>query len=203
MTQKQKLLRWFEYNNFILDDSKYYITAKKDILIASKNEAYRVIIEWDKETNLLKLELKSKYKNSRTFVSLESVYITIFEWETKIKNILTKAKINRSFRMAEPKIIEIAENVTDNAAEENISKISVEDAKKIIEAEEQKKALEMEQCKNEIEEILKKYEVDLVTILDKQSVSKIVNEFLTNDKTNFFILHPEIRNLSQMPQSEQ
>ena len=58
MTQKQKLLRWFEYNNFILDDSKYYLSAKKDILIRSRNEVYRIIIEWETDRNIFKFELK-------------------------------------------------------------------------------------------------------------------------------------------------
>jgi hypothetical protein len=201
MTQKEKLLRWFEYNNFILDDSKYYLSAKKDILIRSRNEVYRIIIEWETDRNIFKFELKSKYNNSKTFVTLETNYLSIFEWESKIKNILTKAKIKRSLYMAEPKNVEIAENI-ENAINENLQTISVEDAKRVLEAEEQKKILKMEQCKNEIEEILKKYEVDLVTVIDKPAVSKLVNEFLTNEKTNYFILHPEIRNLQNLPQSE-
>jgi len=201
MTQKEKLLRWFEYNNFILDDSKYYLSAKKDILIRSRNEVYRIIIEWETDRNIFKFELKSKYNNSKTFVTLETNYLSIFEWESKIKNILTKAKIKRSLYMAEPKNVEIAENI-ENAINENLQTISVEDAKRVLEAEEQKKNLKMEQCKNEIEEILKKYEVDLVTVIDKPAVSKLVNEFLTNEKTNYFILHPEIRNLQNLPQSE-
>jgi hypothetical protein len=207
MTQKEKLLRWFEYNNFILDDSKYYLSAKKDILIRSRNEVYRIIIEWETDRNIFKFELKSKYNNSKTFVTLETNYLSIFEWESKIKNILTKAKIKRSLYMAEPKNVEIAENIenVENAAAgatEKLQTISVEDAKRVLEAEEQKKNLKMEQCKNEIEEILKKYEVDLVTVIDKPAVSKLVNEFLTNEKTNYFILHPEIRNLQNLPQSE-
>ena len=201
MTQKEKLLRWFEYNNFILDDSKYYLSAKKDILIRSRNEVYRIIIEWETDRNIFKFELKSKYNNSKTFVTLETNYLSIFEWESKIKNILTKAKIKRSLYMAEPKNVEIAENI-ENAINENLQTISVEDAKRVLEAEEQKKNLKMEQCKNEIEEILKKYEVDLVTVIDKPAVSKLVNEFLTNEKTNYFILYPEIRNLQNLPQSE-
>ena len=106
--------------------------------------------------------------------------------------------------MAEPKNVEIAENIenVENAINEKLQTISVEDAKRVLEAEEQKKNLKMEQCKNEIEEILKKYEVDLVTVIDKPAVSKLVNEFLTNEKTNYFILHPEIRNLQNLPQSE-
>ncbi len=201
MTQKEKLLRWFEYNNFILDDSKYYLSAKKDILIRSRNEVYRIIIEWETDRNIFKFELKSKYNNSKTFVTLETNYLSIFEWESKIKTILTKAKIKRSLYMAEPKNVEIAENI-ENAINENLQTISVEDAKRVLEAEEQKKILKMEQCKNEIEEILKKYEVDLVTVIDKPAVSKLVNEFLTNEKANYFILHPEIRNLSQVQQQE-
>jgi len=204
MTQKEKLMRWFEYNEFFLDDSKYFLSAKKDILIRSRNEVYRIIIEWDRDTTFFKLDLKSKYNNSKTFVTLITVYISIFEWESKIKNILTQAKIKRSLYMAEPKNVKIAENVENAAAgaTENLQTISVEDAKRVLEAEEQKKNLKMEQCKNEIEEILKKYEVDLVTVIDKPAVSKLVNEFLTNEKTNYFILHPEIRNLQNLPQSE-
>ena len=205
MTQKEKLMRWFEYNEFFLDDSKYFLSAKKDILIRSRNEVYRIIIEWDRDTTFFKLDLKSKYNNSKTFVTLITVYISIFEWESKIKNILTQAKIKRSLYMAEPKNVKIAENVENAAAgaTENLQTISVEDAKRVLEAEEQKKNLKMEQCKNEIEEILKKYEVDLVTVIDKPAVSKLVNEFLTNEKSNFFIFHPEIRNLQNLPQSEQ
>jgi len=200
MTQKEKLMRWFEFNNFVLDDSKYYLSAKKDVLIRSTNHAYRIIIEWETDKKLFKFELKCKYHNSISFVSLKTDYISIFEWESKIKNILTKSKLIRSFRMAEPKVKVTQDEVTE--VENDTIAISVEDAKRILQAEEQKQNLKMEQCKTEIEEILKKYEVDLVTVIDKPAVSKLVNEFLTNEKANYFILHPEIRNLSQVQQQE-
>jgi nucleoside-triphosphatase THEP1 len=200
MTQKEKLMRWFEFNNFVLDDSKYYLSAKKDVLIRSTNHAYRIIIEWETDKKLFKFELKCKYHNSISFVSLKTDYISIFEWESKIKNILTKSKLIRSFRMAEPKVKVTQDEVTE--VENDTVAISVEDAKRILQAEEQKQNLKMEQCKTEIEEILKKYEVDLVTVIDKPAVSKLVNEFLTNEKANYFILHPEIRNLSQVQQQE-
>jgi nucleoside-triphosphatase THEP1 len=200
MTQQKKLMRWFEFNNFVLDDSKYYLSAKKDVLIRSTNHAYRIIIEWETDKKLFKFELKCKYHNSISFVSLKTDYISIFEWESKIKNILTKSKLIRSFRMAEPKVKVTQDEVTE--VENDTIAISVEDAKRILQAEEQKQNLKMEQCKTEIEEILKKYEVDLVTVIDKPAVSKLVNEFLTNEKANYFILHPEIRNLSQVQQQE-
>lgn len=200
MTQKEKLMRWFEYNNFVLDDSKYYLSAKKDVLIRSTNHAYRIIIEWETDKKLFKFELKCKYHNSISFVSLKTDYISIFEWETKVKNILTKSKLIRSFRMAEPKVKVIQDEITE-ISNDTVT-ISVEDAKRILQAEEQKQTLKMEQCKNEIEEILKKYEVDLVTVIDKPAVSKLLNEFLTNEKANYFILHPEIRNLSQVQSQE-
>ncbi len=203
MTQKEKLMRWFEYNNFVLDDSKYYLSAKKDVLIRSTNHAYRIIIEWETDKKLFKFELKCKYHNSISFVSLKTDYISIFEWETKVKDILTKSKLIRSFRMAEPKVKVTQDEVTEVTEVTNDTvAISVEDAKRILQAEEQKQNLKMEQCKTEIEEILKKYEVDLVTVIDKPAVSKLVNEFLTNEKANYFILHPEIRNLSQVQQQE-
>ena len=200
MTQKEKLMRWFEFNNFVLDDSKYYLSAKKDVLIRSTNHAYRIIIEWETDKKLFKFELKCKYYNSISFVSLKTDYISIFEWETKVKDILTKSKLIRSFRMAEPKVKVTQDEVTE--VENDTIAISVEDAKRILQAEEQKQNLKMEQCKTEIEEILKKYEEDLVTVIDKPAVSKLVNEFLTNEKANYFILHPEIRNLSQVQQQE-
>jgi nucleoside-triphosphatase THEP1 len=203
MTQKEKLMRWFEYNNFVLDDSKYYLSAKKDVLIRSTNHAYRIIIEWETDKKLFKFELKCKYHNSISFVSLKTDYISIFEWETKVKDILTKSKLIRSFRMAEPKVKVTQDEVTEVTEVTNDTvAISVEDAKRILQAEEQKQNLKMEQCKTEIEEILKKYEVDLVTVIDKPAVSKLVNEFLTNEKANYFILHPEIRNLSQVQKQE-
>lgn len=203
MTQKEKLMRWFEFNNFVLDDSKYYLSAKKDVLIRSTNHAYRIIIEWETDKKLFKFELKCKYHNSISFVSLKTDYISIFEWETKVKDILTKSKLIRSFRMAEPKVKVTQDEVTEVTEVTNDTvAISVEDAKRILQAEEQKQNLKMEQCKTEIEEILKKYEVDLVTVIDKPAVSKLVNEFLTNEKANYFILHPEIRNLSQVQQQE-
>lgn len=213
MTQQQKLMRWFEFNNFVLDDSKYYLSAKKDVLIRSTNHAYRIIIEWETDKKIFKFELKCKYHNSISFVSLKTDYISIFEWEVKVKDILTKSKLIRSFRMAEPKVKVIQEEITknefteeiaelENAINDNIKNISVEDAKRILQAEEQKQNLKMEQCKNEIEEILKKYEVDLVTVIDKPAVSKLAHEFLTNEKAKYFILHPEIRNLSQVQQQE-
>lgn len=200
MTQQQKLMRWFEFNNFVMDDSKYYLSAKKDVLIRSTNHAYRIIIEWETDKKLFKFELKCKYHNSISFVSLKTDYISIFEWETKVKDILTKSKLIRSFRMVEPKVKVIQDEIT--GVENDTVAISVEDAKRILQAEEQKQNLKMEQCKNEIEEILKKYEVDLVTVIDKPAVSKLVNEFLTNEKANYFILHPEIRNLSQLQSQE-
>jgi len=203
MTQKEKLMRWFEFNNFVLDDSKYYLSAKKDVLIRSTNHAYRIIIEWETDKKLFKFELKCKYHNSISFVSLKTDYISIFEWEAKVKDILTKSKLIRSFRMAEPKVKVTQDEVTEVTEVTNDTiAISVEDAKRILQAEEQKQNLKMEQCKTEIEEILKKYEVDLVTVIDKPAVSKLVNEFLTNEKANYFILHPEIRNLSQVQQQE-
>lgn len=203
MTQQKKLMRWFEFNNFVLDDSKYYLSAKKDVLIRSTNHAYRIIIEWETDKKLFKFELKCKYHNSISFVSLKTDYISIFEWETKVKDILTKSKLIRSFRMAEPKVKVTQDEVTEVTEVTNDTvAISVEDAKRILQAEEQKQNLKMEQCKTEIEEILKKYEVDLVTVIDKPAVSKLVNEFLTNEKANYFILHPEIRNLSQVQQQE-
>ena len=107
--------------------------------------------------------------------------------------------------MAEPKVKVIQDTISQEEITEvtnDTVAISVEDAKRILQAEEQKQNLKMEQCKNEIEEILKKYEVDLVTVIDKPAVSKLVNEFLTNEKANYFILHPEIRNLSQVQQQE-
>lgn len=205
MTQQQKLMRWFEFNNFVLDDSKYYLSAKKDVLIRSTNHAYRIIIEWETDKNFFKFELKCKYHNSPTFVSLKTDFISIYVWDTKIKDILTKSKLIRSFRMAEPKVKVIQDTISQEEITEvtnDTVAISVEDAKRILQAEEQKQNLKMEQCKNEIEEILKKYEVDLVTVIDKPAVSKLVNEFLTNEKANYFILHPEIRNLSQVQQQE-
>jgi len=203
MTQQKKLMRWFEYNNFVLDDSKYYLSAKKDVLIRSTNHAYRIIIEWETDKKLFKFELKCKYHNSISFVSLKTDYISIFEWETKVKDILTKSKLIRSFRMAEPKVKVTQDEVTEVTEVTNDTvAISVEDAKRILQAEEQKQNLKMEQCKTEIEEILKKYEVDLVTVIDKPAVSKLVNEFLTNEKANYFILHPEIRNLQNVQSQE-
>jgi nucleoside-triphosphatase THEP1 len=203
MTQKEKLMRWFEFNNFVLDDSKYYLSAKKDVLIRSTNHAYRIIIEWETDKKLFKFELKCKYHNSISFVSLKTDYISIFEWETKVKDILTKSKLIRSFRMAEPKVKVTQDEVTEVTEVTNDTvAISVEDAKRILQAEEQKQNLKMEQCKTEIEEILKKYEVDLVTVIDKPAVSKLVNEFLTNEKANYFILHPEIRNLQNVQSQE-
>jgi hypothetical protein len=197
MTQKEKLMRWFEFNNFSVNIRGADITAQKNILVKTRNEVYRILIEFNENQINLKFLLKRKLDNSPSYSTIFTDYISIFMWEKKIKDILTKSKLIRNIRMAEPKAIVTQDEVTNDTVS-----ISVEDAKRILQAEEQKQSLKMEQCKNEIEEILKKYEVDLVTIIDKPAVSKLVNEFLTNEKANYFILHPEIRNLSQVQQQE-
>lgn len=213
MTQKEKLLRWFDYNGFSIEQIKDDIIARKNVLIRSKNSVYRIIIEINNGNKHFKFELKQKLDNSPSYVTLKTDFFQIIEWETKVKDILTKSKLIRSFRMAEPKVKVIQEEITknefteeiaelENAINDNIKNISVEDAKRILQAEEQKQNLKMEQCKNEIEEILKKYEVDLVTIIDKQNTINILTEFISKPETNYFILHPEIRNLQNIQSQE-
>ena len=91
------------------------------------------------------------------------------------------------------------ELVIEHLQEEQIFKkeFNIEEAKKLVQKFQENEKQQQLDCANEITEILQKYKLDLITVLDKPTVLKIVGEMLTNNDINFYLIQPELRKLPE------